>query len=193
MKTTSDTLCACGCGKLTPIAPETRPKRGWVKGEPMKFIPHHSKHRWPVSDGVTKQCRRCNQFLPVGSFWRNSSNADRLQHACKECSKTAVYSYRSTEQGRISYARSRVAGRLKTYRITHQDYAAMEARQDYRCAICRQPEKTGRGGTIRRLCIDHCHTTGRVRGLLCSDCNQGIGKLGDDASRILRAYEYLSA
>lgn len=71
------------------------------------------------------------------------------------------------------------------YKITGADYDAMHAAQGGVCAICGQPSKTG------KLAIDHCHSTGRVRGLLCISCNRGIGYLGDDPERAFRASEYL--
>jgi hypothetical protein len=70
------------------------------------------------------------------------------------------------------------------YKITGADYDAMFAAQGGVCAICGDTSKT-------KLAIDHCHTTGRIRGLLCISCNRGIGYLGDDPDRALRASEYL--
>ena len=53
-----------------------------------------------------------------------------------------------------------------------------------KCNICSKPEDT--------LCVDHCHKTGKIRGLLCFDCNTGLGKLGDDVQSIQRAIDYLN-
>lgn len=64
---------------------------------------------------------------------------------------------------------------------------AMYEAQDGRCAICRKPERW------RYLSVDHCHGTGRVRGLLCSMCNTAIGKLGDNADGVRQALRYLEA
>ena len=61
----------------------------------------------------------------------------------------------------------------------------MLADQDGKCAICTKPFPG-------RIAIDHDHRTGRVRGLLCTSCNTGIGKLGDDPELLLRAISYLS-
>ena len=69
------------------------------------------------------------------------------------------------------------------YGITLEDYANMEEAQDFSCAICNDD--------ISKLFVDHCHNTGRVRGLLCQTCNTGIGMLKDNASMCLKAYEYL--
>jgi len=75
---------------------------------------------------------------------------------------------------------------LKRYGLTPPDYAAMLKQQSGRCAICEEPERAN-----RRLSVDHCHANGQVRGLLCRDCNVGIGALGDDPDVLRRAAEYL--
>ena len=60
--------------------------------------------------------------------------------------------------------------------------------QDGRCAICGADEcRTG-----RRLAVDHCHKTGRIRGVLCGDCNVALGRLQDDPVRALAAANYLT-
>lgn len=60
-------------------------------------------------------------------------------------------------------------------------YAEMVIAQEGLCAICHQPETSrARGGGIRTLCVDHDHTTGQVRGLLCQRCNSALGLLDED-------------
>lgn len=81
----------------------------------------------------------------------------------------------------------------KLYGITPEDYSAMLADQGGVCAVCRQPEPDahGRTGTRFSLSIDHCHDTGRVRGLLCQKCNRAIGLLGDNVELLRSAIRYL--
>jgi hypothetical protein len=71
--------------------------------------------------------------------------------------------------------------------LTLAEFDAMAARQDGRCAIC----GTDAPGAWGRLCVDHDHRTGELRGLLCSDCNVAIGRLHDDPQLIRRAAAYL--
>lgn len=73
------------------------------------------------------------------------------------------------------------------YGISVQSYKRMLAAQDRACAICRRPFATMK----RRPAIDHCHSTGKIRGLLCMACNTTLGKYGDDPSKIRRLIEYL--
>jgi hypothetical protein len=72
------------------------------------------------------------------------------------------------------------------YGISQEQYEAMVARQGGLCAICNtKPDKT--------LCVDHCHETGRVRGLLCSSCNSMLGFSKDDPRRLEAGSVYLRA
>ncbi len=78
------------------------------------------------------------------------------------------------------------------YGISLKDYNEMLLKQNNLCAICFRPETfLGKGGKIRPLCVDHCHTTGKVRGLLCNSCNVALGNLDDNYQRILNAAEYI--
>jgi len=64
--------------------------------------------------------------------------------------------------------------------------------QKHVCAICFQPEKhLGKDGRVRLLNVDHCHDTGKVRGLLCAACNLGLGNMEDNEQRLFNAIQYL--
>lgn len=77
---------------------------------------------------------------------------------------------------------------LKTYGLTEEKYQEILAAQGGICALCSKDDPDAVG---RKLHIDHDHQTGRVRGLLCSMHNTGLGKLGDSIEGLLRAIEYL--
>ncbi len=76
--------------------------------------------------------------------------------------------------------------RLRRYGLTEERFAAMLAEQGGRCAICMAPPEVN-----TRLDIDHCHTTGAVRGLLCVGCNTAMGKFRDDPDLLERVVAYL--
>lgn len=71
------------------------------------------------------------------------------------------------------------------------DYQAMYDAQGGVCAICQKPETATRRGKVKMLAVDHCHGTGKVRGLLCVECNTGIGKLREDTTVLRAAIRYL--
>lgn len=76
---------------------------------------------------------------------------------------------------------------LRKHKITLETYKQMLAEQDYRCAIC----KSFPAGKVEMV-IDHDHATNRVRGLLCANCNTGLGMFHDSANVMLSAAAYLS-
>lgn len=71
------------------------------------------------------------------------------------------------------------------------EYQRMFAAQNGVCAACSREETATRNGQLRWLCVDHCHTTHDVRGLLCSKCNTSIGYADDDAQRLRQLADYL--
>jgi hypothetical protein len=86
--------------------------------------------------------------------------------------------------------------RRNSYGISADEYDMRFAEQGGVCAICRQPETQlgGRRGTTRlSLAVDHDHASGRVRGLLCRNCNRGLGYFNDSPDRLRAAAAYLEA
>lgn len=77
------------------------------------------------------------------------------------------------------------------YGISLDDYLAMFEAQRGLCKVCSRPETRTNRGVVMRLAVDHCHTTGKVRGLLCADCNRAIGLLADSPDRLRAAAMYL--
>lgn len=74
---------------------------------------------------------------------------------------------------------------LRKYGITLEQYEQLEKKQKGVCAIC------GNKNQNKKLDVDHCHKTGKVRGLLCSNCNNGLGKFKDDKTLLNKAIKYL--
>lgn len=127
---------------------------------------------------ATKRCSRCRQDRPGREFHRNRTTADGLHWTCRECSTTV----KGTEEERRRYERLRL---LRSYGIEREELERMLERQGGACAICRQPFN----GVPR---IDHDHATDHVRGLLCNNCNAGLGMFKDDPQRLRRAISYLA-
>lgn len=83
----------------------------------------------------------------------------------------------------------RKAQRLRKYGIEPSDFLDMLTMQKGMCAICGHEDATNRSFFP---VVDHCHESGRVRGLLCMNCNQGLGKFKDDPNRLFSAIAYLT-
>lgn len=138
----------------------------------------------------TRQCRTCLVRHPMGSFYLTVSGKHR-RHKCKGCveieRKSRVDQVLSDPESAAKYKAMRRWTRIKTrYGLTQTDFQAMMLNQNDQCVICtvsfdEQPPH-----------IDHCHKTGKIRGLLCSQCNRGIGQLRDDPEVLLAAAAYLS-
>jgi len=77
---------------------------------------------------------------------------------------------------------------LKDWGLTPEDYDRILKEQNGGCAICHNLCKSG-----RRLSVDHCHRTGRLRGLLCGNCNRGLGYFNDSEELLFSAANYLKA
>jgi hypothetical protein len=76
---------------------------------------------------------------------------------------------------------------MRNYGITPDAYEAMLSTQGSRCALCHTDTPRGSG----RFHVDHCHATGKVRALLCHECNTGLGKFKDNTELLARAIAYL--
>lgn len=162
-----------------------------------------------------KTCSKCKETKPIVEYNKNKKSSDKLHHYCKTChrscsrerylsdrennihDKKAYYQankekikekakkYYQTNKGRYA-ARWRVGNLKYKFGITQDDYERMLADQKDVCAICWEACSSG-----KRLAVDHCHTTGIIRGLLCMSCNTAIGKLKDDVSLLKAAIAYL--
>ena len=105
-----------------------------------------------------------------------------------------------TQEGRRAYQNAyremtpdqqKARGLRDSFDLSLDKYRKMLEDQDGKCAICSQPETHKRNGKLKALAVDHDHKSGAIRGLLCSDCNTGIGKLKDDPKVLRLAAQYL--
>jgi len=140
---------------------------------------------------VPKYCPKCRSTKTRAQFVKNAGMPDGLGPYCKRCHRGYVADWRHRHPEVIAEMNKRNKARRKyqyrtRYGITAQDYDAMSAAQDGKCAICAKQYPNG-----MRLDVDHCHTTGEVRGLLCRGCNTAIGKLKDSTALLTRAINYL--
>lgn len=149
-----------------------------------EFSPGHSK------------CRKCcrENFKRSAESWR----IDQSPRLCKVCHKIKrIFMYPSVCRS-CSQKRTRTRSPLidrshhlrEIYDIRLEDYDAMLSAQHGRCAIC-LADRPARSRRFTHFAVDHNHTTDKIRGLLCFDCNRGLGNFKDDPQLLLTAALYL--
>jgi hypothetical protein len=79
----------------------------------------------------------------------------------------------------------------RKFGINLEQYNEILKKQNYKCAICNKKETMIIKGKIVELAVDHNHDDGKIRGLLCSNCNNGLGRFFDNKELLLKAYDYL--
>lgn len=187
--------CQCGCGRETKPAPVTSAAKGWVKGRPVFYCKGHDpSHRagFRAARGGLMWCFSCKRELSPASFSPQSKAKRARQDACKECQAKYAAEWRKKNRERFRRNFDSCFLPIK-YGITLADYERMRDEQGGLCAICRQPETAKRRGVVMRLAVDHCHDTGKVRGLLCSSCNNGLGRFRSNPEVLESAARYLRA
>lgn len=138
----------------------------------------------PYSEIRERVCQNCGTSYTLGvdsTLHKYCKVKCRNAHHNKHSGKI----YRNSDKGKASMRRWRL---FKEFNLTEQDYDSMFAKQNYSCAICKTKEPTGYNWHV-----DHCHTTNKVRGILCSKCNQGLGLFNDDGNILMSAKEYLES
>jgi hypothetical protein len=90
-------------------------------------------------------------------------------------------------------ARNRDCQRYRKFGLRPEAYKRMLHEQREVCAICGRPERVKRGGRVLSLAVDHDHKTGRIRGLLCQECNRGLGIFEKHDSGLRELVRYINA
>jgi hypothetical protein len=139
-----------------------------------------------------KTCSQCNLEKSLDSFRfrKRSSKKHNYESYCKACEKENYKEYYS--QNRAELRLRDFERNCRKFGLTVTQYENMAEAQQNKCAICKGPETCTRDGVVKRLAIDHCHKTNKVRMLLCNACNTAIGLLDEDPKRFASAVEYLT-
>lgn len=133
-----------------------------------------------------KTCRVCKQEKELSFFHKHKSRSLGVSGTCKKC---AMKNSRQHYKNNRSHAQSTKL--FKKYGITLADFNLLLAAQNGVCKLCKKEEKNPRKFGIQLLAVDHCHKTNKIRGLLCSLCNRGLGFFGDDPHILRAAASYL--
>lgn len=127
---------------------------------------------------MKKICTGCKIEKLFAEFYNHSSSKDGLTWRCKPCLlRQAKLSY--TDEDRLKHKHKML---LHYHGITIEAYNTMVLEQNNKCLGC---------GKEGKLNVDHCHKTGKVRGLLCSKCNVALGMVNDSIETLGRLIKYL--
>jgi hypothetical protein len=165
---------ADGRARYCRVCFQVRSKQSYRKGraEQGKIV----RERVDVAEGQ-KYCPRCRLVKAVSEFGRNRAEKSGLTAYCKPCHNAATREERVRNHGS-----TRNYHLKRRYGITDDDFERMLASQGGLCAICH---------VVPGTFVDHCHRTGQVRGVLCFNCNNGLGHFGDNTVLLELAAMYL--
>ena len=126
---------------------------------------------------MKKVCSKCGKEKNIEDFHKHKTCLHNRRGVCKECSLI----YRNTV-GKNKQLRKR-------YGLNIKEYNELFEKQHGSCAICgrHQSELTV------SLAVDHCHDSGSIRGLLCYNCNMGLGRFKDSKELLIQALSYLTS
>ena len=129
----------------------------------------------------SKVCYRCDIEQPLSAFSNEKKKSDGKSSRCRTCSSEMFKNWRNAnlETQRI---KDRVTHYTRTYNLTLEDAKKLVDSRIGLCPICTQ---------IAPLVVDHCHTSGAVRGLICSSCNSVLGYSKDSIKTLENSIKYL--
>lgn len=130
--------------------------------------PYKRKHNL---DATERKCNMCEEVKSIDRFPPVRYNAKGyavIDARCYDCRKPAKRTFDLSSK----------------YNLTDQEFEAIVLAQNNRCLLC--------DTELTKPHVDHCHSTGRVRGILCYHCNVGLGHFKDNPEVLARAIQYLS-
>lgn len=119
-----------------------------------------------------KTCSKCGKTKELSKFSKRSSRPSGVQSKCKDCER----------ESRRRYYKPHEATRRKL-NISDAEYHKLLSESNNCCNICNR--------ILDKKCIDHCHTTNKVRGILCNNCNTALGLVGDNIQTLESMIKYL--
>jgi hypothetical protein len=152
-----------------------------------------------------KICSTCSKNQTIESFYLDKKSKDGYSFWCKTCCKeynrkryetfTEEYKLVKREKFKLWQKKNKEHCRFHqikyNYGLTKEQYLIILEKQNYTCDIC--PKEIGKEKKKNgRAVVDHCHKTGKIRGLLCDNCNRGLGSFQDSPKYLKKAVDYLN-
>jgi Recombination endonuclease VII len=136
-----------------------------------------------VNNATHKKCPICGELKERSEYWKWKSRQDGLAAYCIPCFAERNEKWNKDNPEKLKSS-SIASSRKSRFGISREDYAQMLVDQNNSCAIC----ATQIGW---EAAVDHCHTTNKIRGLLCRKCNLGLGGFKDNIETIRKAIAYV--
>ena len=135
----------------------------------------------------TRTCYKCKRELPLTRkyFYTSRRNVSGLQYICIECEKERVKEYRIKNKDKIKVDQREY--HLKKCGLSVEEYNKLFDEQKGRCKICGRHQNEFKN----RLHIDHDHETGKIRSLLCGNCNRTLGYFGENPLIFIKMAKYV--
>jgi hypothetical protein len=141
-----------------------------------------------AAPGFKLVCSTCKEEKDVSAFHKAGNKKRGYQFSCIACRKKVKEKQQASMSPEDWLLLNRKYWLKSQYGISLNDYNTMLKQQNHSCAIC----KTDETDVFKQvLYVDHCHTTGKIRGLLCMQCNAGLGKFKDSLDMLEAAKDYL--
>lgn len=164
------------------------PKKGQRMSEEHRAAISAARLGKRLAESPEKTCPKCKETKPRSDFGLRSPNAQGRRYSrshCKMCENLDMAT-RARKAPLTTTEHNRKAALKRYFDMTPEQFEELNTAHGGVCSICGKPPPEG-----SRLHIDHDHTTGEVRGLLCPDCNQGLGRFKDSEAHLLAAIAYL--
>lgn len=127
-----------------------------------------------------RRCSSCGEIKDLGSFPSHKGKPLDKSYYCKPCCVRKTRDQYTKEEIKV---KNRKHNLQHKYGLSLEDFDNLLEDQNYLCKICKEEKE---------LVVDHCHNSGRVRGLLCRECNSGLGMFKDSILYLQAAQEYLN-
>lgn len=150
---------------------------------------YYKNYKFNETNLINKQCFTCKKIKSVENFYKRK-NKIGINSNCKKCD--SKYKKELIKNNPIKRKHQSKKDALKIYNLTIEKFLLLVKKQNNKCAICSNGETNKhKNGLIKNLSVDHCHKTGKIRGLLCGNCNRGLGMFKDEIYLLQKAKEYL--
>lgn len=141
---------------------------------------------------MCRECRTCGECKPLEDFFKERGGKDGLRSGCKVCRKKEYDTWLNRLKINPNLVKEmsekdRYKKLYKRFGMTKEEYNTLFSSQNGCCAICKQHQSEFK----RSFAVDHCHKTGKIRGLLCGNCNTALGLLREDKISLINMMTYL--